>query len=141
MEAITKFCETLYPHFRQRVDSIMNLLDAITSHGYEARSVCLASVKPIVLNANTVASRMPLAMVCRRLIGRVYKRIYLNKTWFNSSAGAPPCSRVDCTPNPGPVAKTFSDKVITHAPNPAPGNKPICVAHAYSCVELLPTDQ
>src|SRR5690606_26593633 len=47
---------------------------------------------------------------------------------------------VDCTPNPRPFANKLADRTITHSPNPAPGNKPICVGHQYSCVSLLPSD-
>ena len=47
---------------------------------------------------------------------------------------------VDCTPNPRPFSRKLADRTITHAPNPAPGNKPICVGHQYSVVTLLPDD-
>ena len=42
------------------------------------------------------------------------------------------------TSNPRPYAKTLEDRVITHSPNPAPSNKPICVGHPYSVIVGLP---
>jgi hypothetical protein len=34
----------------------------------------------------------------------------------------------------------LEDRTITHYPNPAPGNKPICVGHQYSLLSLLPSE-
>ena len=53
----------------------------------------------------------------------------------------PPCFFIDCTPNPRPYSKTLCDKSIVYAPNPAPGNKPICVGHSYSCIALKPSER
>lgn len=42
------------------------------------------------------------------------------------------------TPAVRPYAKTLEDKSIVYSPNPAPGNKPIAVGHAYSVLACLP---
>ncbi|MBF0290499.1 MAG: transposase [SAR324 cluster bacterium] len=44
----------------------------------------------------------------------------------------------DVTPAPRQFSKTLEDRQIVHAPNPAPGNKPIAVGHQFSCVAFLP---
>ena len=44
----------------------------------------------------------------------------------------------DVTPAIRPYAKTLDDKGIVYHPNPAPGNKPIAVGHAYSVLAYLP---
>ena len=53
----------------------------------------------------------------------------------------PNCFLLDCTPNPRPFANKLADRTIVHAPNPAPGNKPICVGHQYSVLALLGQDE
>ncbi len=42
------------------------------------------------------------------------------------------------TPAVRAYAKTLEDKSIIYSPNPAPGNKPIAVGHAYSVFACLP---
>ena len=44
----------------------------------------------------------------------------------------------DVTPAVRAYAKTLEDKSIIYSPNPAPGNKPIAVGHAYSVLACLP---
>ena len=44
----------------------------------------------------------------------------------------------DVTPAVRAYAKTLEDKSIIYAPNPAPGNKPIAVGHAYSVLACMP---
>ncbi len=44
----------------------------------------------------------------------------------------------DVTPAVRAYAKTLEDKSIIYSPNPAPGNKPIAVGHAYSVLAYLP---
>ena len=45
---------------------------------------------------------------------------------------------IDVTPAVRAYAKTLEDKSIIYSPNPAPGNKPIAVGHAYSVLAYLP---
>ena len=44
----------------------------------------------------------------------------------------------DVTPAVRAYAKTLEDRSIVYSPNPAPGNKPIAVGHAYSVLACLP---
>ena len=47
---------------------------------------------------------------------------------------------LDVTPQPRAYAKKLADKTIVHSPNPAPGNRPICIGHSYSIIAgLSPT--
>ena len=46
---------------------------------------------------------------------------------------------VDCTNNNRQFSKTLTDRSMVHAPNPAPGNRPVCVGHQYSMVGLHPS--
>lgn len=132
------FREALYGLFPKRKDAIMNLLDAITSHGRQCNSVVQLS------NANcfkrqyssitdAIADGLPEAK-WDEIEKLVYQQIAAN------SKNKPHRFIVDCTPNPRPYAKKLVDRHITHAPNPAPGNKPICVGHQYSVVTLLPNE-
>lgn len=138
IEEFKKFRETLYSYFNKRPDSIMNLLDALSSQGHRARSVvelseanCFERQYSSITDA--IADGLPEAN------WHGIER-YLFQELFDVSVGKPPCFLVDCTPNPRPFAKKLADRSIVHSPNPAPGNKPICVGHSYSCVALLPTD-
>ena len=138
IEEFKKFRYTLYSFFSKRADAVMNLLDAVSSFGHQARSVVELSEAPCFKRkyssiTDAIADGLP--HVKWDNVQR-----YLFQTLFNASANQPPCFLVDCTPNPRPFANTLKDRSITHSPNPAPGNKPICIGHSYSCVALLPTD-
>lgn len=138
MDAITKLRRALYLNFPTRADAIMNLLDAISSSGHIARSVVQLSESPAFERCYTsitdaIATGLPKAN-WNDLEATAFNQC------FDAKVGEPPCFLVDCTPNPRPFAKTLHDKSIVHAPNPAPGNKPICVGHSYSCTTLLPSD-
>lgn len=132
------FRAALYTHFLKRKDAIMNLLDALTSHGRLCDSVVQLS------NANcferqyssitdAIADGLPEAQ-WDKIKKLVYQQMSENRD------KKPHRFIIDCTPNPRPHAKKIADRHITHAPNPAPGNKPICVGHQYSVLALLPND-
>lgn len=137
-DALIQFRKKIYSFFSKRADSVMNLLDAISSSGHQARSIvelseakCFERQYSSITDA--VADGLPEADW-----GGIAS--YLFQELLGTSTEKPPCFLVDCTPNPRPFARKLKDRTITHCPNPAPGNKPICVGHAYSCVALLPTD-
>ncbi len=137
IEEFKKFRESLYSFFPKRPDAIMNLLDALSSFGHQARSVvelseaeCFERQYSSITDA--IADGLP------KVDWSGIER-HLFHTMIDYSK-EPLCFLLDCTPNPRPFAKTLQDRSITHCPNPAPGNKPICVGHAYSCIALLPAD-
>ena len=48
---------------------------------------------------------------------------------------------LDTTTQSRPFANTLEDRGFQHSPNPAPGNRPITVGHAYSVLAALPEKQ
>ena len=139
MDKLTKFRNHLYSNFPVRADATMNLLDAISSHGHIARSVVQLSEAPSFKRRySSVTDAISNGLTAVNWDGAEQ---LLFKTCFDETVGTPPCFLLDCTPNPRPFAKTLEDKTIVHAPNPAPGNRPICVGHSYSCIALLPIDR
>jgi len=136
--ALIQFRKTLYSFFPKRSDSIINLLDALSSHGHQARSVVeLSEAKRFERQYSSITDAIADGLPEADWNGI---ESFLFQELFDVSAGKPPCFLVDCTPNPRPFSRKLRDRTITHSPNPAPTNKPICVGHAYSCVVLLPTD-
>ncbi|NRB21752.1 transposase [Candidatus Dependentiae bacterium] len=139
IETLKNFRAAIYLFFQKRQDSVMNLLDAISSFGHRSRSVvqlseaeCFERKYSSITDA--IADGLPHAD-WKLLATEQFKAV------FNKEAGKPPCFLIDCTPNPRPFSKKLADRTVTHAPNPAPGNKPICVGHQYSCVALLPDNE
>jgi hypothetical protein len=45
---------------------------------------------------------------------------------------------IDSTTQPRPFADTLEDRAVQYHPNPAPGNQPVTVGHAYSTLAALP---
>ena len=136
-ESLIEFRNMLYTFFPKRRDAIMNLLDALTSHGRQCDSVvqlsnmnCFERQYSSITDA--IADGLPEAYW-----EDIEKWVH-QKT--NNNSDKPHRFVIDCTPNPRPHAKTLVDRHITHAPNPAPGNKPICVGHQYSVLTSLPDD-
>lgn len=139
MDLMKRFRAIIYSLFNKRRDAIMNLLDAISSFGHESQSVVELSEAPCFERQYTsitdaISDGLPhadwQAIEC-----------YQFSTFFNAQSTAPPCFVLDCTSNPRPFANKLADRSIVHSPNPAPGNKPICVGHQYSCVALLSQDE
>ena len=135
---LQQFRETLYTLFPKRKDAIMNLLDALTSQGHQCDSIvqlsnatCFERQYSSITDA--IADGLPEAQweAIRKL---VYQQMETHQET------QPHRFILDCTPNPRPYARKLADRHITHAPNPAPGNKPICVGHQYSVLTLSPVD-
>ncbi len=132
------FRAAVYGCFQKRKDAIMNLLDAVTSTGHQAKSIVQLSQASCFQRqyssiTDAIADGLPHAK-WDQIMPLVYQ-----STASNTSQKMHRFV-LDCTPNPRPFAKKLPDRTITHAPNPAPGNKPICVGHQYSVVALLPDD-
>lgn len=136
---LEKFRLKFYSCFSKRKDAAMNLLDAISSFGHRCKSVVELSESPHFERqyssiTDAVADGLPDAN---------WEEI--EKLTFNTARADSPTAPIvfvtDCTPNPRPFSQVLTDKTVTHAPNPAPGNKPICVGHQYSLLGMLPNDQ
>lgn len=129
------FRQELYPLFHKRKDAVMDLLDALTSHGHQYNSIVQLSNSDFFRReyssiTDAISDGLPHAdwdkiiqLVCKYTIEKKQER--------------PNRFLLDCTPNPRPFANKLADRTIVHAPNPAPGNKPICVGHQYSVLALL----
>ncbi len=131
LQKLMNFRQTIYTLFPKRKDAIMNLLDSLTSHGHHCKSViqlsnasCFERQYSSITDA--IADGLPEAHWpdIRKSVYKEHRGCEYQKT--------PHHFIVDCTPAPRPYAEKLPDRYITHAPNPAPGNKPICVGHQYS---------
>lgn len=136
---IEEFRDKLYLMFPKRKDSIMNLLDALSSHGRKFDSVVQLSnsqhfKRQYSSITDAIADGLPDANW-----DKIRKLIFQYN--YEDSKDKPYRFIVDCTANPRPYSKKLDDRHITHSPNPAPGNKPICVGHQYSVLTLLPNEK
>lgn len=145
---LQEFRMALYELFSKRQDAIMNLLDALTSEGRKCGSIVQLSntswfQRQYSSITDAIADGLPSAQ-WSKIRQLVYKQINVNKNGDkdrgSESNKKPHRFIIDCTPNPRPYAKKLIDRHVTHMPNPAPGNKPICVGHQYSVLALV-TDE
>lgn len=132
------FRRQLFALFPKRRDAVMNLLDALTANGHLCRSVVqLSEAKQFERQYSSITDAIADGLT-RAKWKDLESLVYQTATQNHS----PPVNRflLDCTSNPRPFARTLEDRSITHAPNPAPGNKPIAVGHQYSLLALLPDE-
>ena len=139
-QKLIKFRNELYPLFPNRADAIMNLLDSACSHAHQCNSVISLSEASAFKRqyssiTDAVADGLPKAQW-----DKINKHVYNTFSQDTKESSAPHLFVLDCTGNPRPYSKTCSDRSITHAPNPAPGNKPIAVGHQYSIISALPNN-
>jgi len=132
------FRGALYSLFTKRKDATMNLMDALTSDGAQYDSPVQLSNSEFFEReyssvTDSIADGLP-HVRCKAIPKLIYKYT------IGKAHKLPNRFLVDCTAYPRPFAKKLKDRTIVHAPNPAPGNKPICVGHQYSSVALLPDD-
>jgi hypothetical protein len=134
-EKLQNFRQSLYSLFKKRADSVFNLLDALCRNGHEYKSV-------VELSQSNSFDRQYSSItdaITSGLKEADFKEI--QALVFAATRAAPPKPHLfftDCTANPRPYAKTLIERGIVHAPNPAPGNKPICVGHQYSLLAMAP---
>ena len=135
---LRKFRASLYELFSKRKDAIMELLDALTSCGHRCNSVVELSnsvhfKRQYSSITDAIADGLPEASwtEIRRLV---------YEATIQSKNKVPHRFIIDCTSEKRPYANKLPDRTITHFPNPAPGNKPICVGHQYSILSMLPND-
>lgn len=138
LNQLRSFRQQLFQCFRKRADTIVNLLDAISSHAHRCHSVvqlseATAFERQYSSITDAIADGLPHADW-----KQARQTVYDNAVHQNH---APNIFILDATPNPRPYAYKLNDRTITHYPNPAPGNKPICIGHAYSLIALLPRNQ
>jgi len=128
-----QFREELYQNFNNRADTLMELVDAISSSPH-VRSVVEYSLAPCF----------------RRSYSTIFKAI-AEMTWDERSSAhllspyvPEPQARpfrllgVDVTPQPRQFAQTLADRGMVYQPNTVKGNKPVTIGHQYSTVAALP---
>ena len=136
LNRLKQFRERLYSLLPYRRDALFNLLDALTSRGHESKRIVELSEAKVFERqyssiTDAIADGLPKASFDR-----------IEQTVFEATngAGTEQVFFTDCTSNPRPWARTLTEKSIVHAPNPAPGNKPICVGHQYSVLAMSPSE-
>jgi hypothetical protein len=142
LETLERFRQALYSSFRYRRDSVLDLLDALSSND-RARS-------PVELSLNSCF---------RRQHGALYQAI--QKAYAESEF--PVCSLeaitqgeailatipvpkhrpyqvfgIDETPNERLYAKCLADRQTVHRSTPVPGQVPISLGHNYSILAAMP---
>lgn len=135
---LQQFRQSLYSLFPKRQDALLNLIDANSSFGHQCRSVvelCTAPCFKRQYSSITDAIADGASQIDWSAVSRLFHHSHLTQERSGMRKFV-----MDCTPNPRPFAKSLAERVITHAPNPAPGNKPIAVGHQYSALVELPCD-
>lgn len=139
-QKLIEFRNKLHQLFPKRSDVIMDLLDALCSYAYQCRSVVSLSEAAAFKRqyssiTDAIANGLPEAQW-----SNICQLIYETFIQDANETSEPYRFVLDCTSNPRPYAKTCSDRSIVHAPNQAPGNKPIAVGHQYSVIAALPNN-
>lgn len=133
--ALVQFRHKLYQNFTNRADTLMELVDALSSTS-NARSVVEYCLAPCF----------------RRSYSTLYKAL-AEWSWHQGDLARllapflpPPTQRsfwllgVDVTPQPRPFAQTLPDRSMVYQPNLLAGNIPVTIGHQYSSVALLPEE-
>jgi hypothetical protein len=130
---LPQFRYEVYQHFDKRADTLMELVDALSSNQY-AHSVAELSLAPCF----------------RREYSALYKGIAaceLTNTDLAQLAAPyipPPRQRnfrlvaIDVSSHPRLYSRTLTDRSCVYAPTVIKGNKPITLGHQYSTVVSLP---
>lgn len=132
------FRNSIYLLLLKRKDAIMNLLDAASSHGHHCKSVVQLSTAPCFERQYSSITDA-IADGLSEASWEEIKKLCYKKSKCDEEE-TPNHFIIDCTPNPRPYAKKLVDRHVTHAPNPAPGNKPICIGHQYSVIVSSPAN-
>jgi hypothetical protein len=132
-QELEQFRQQLYQNFNKRADTLMELVDAISSNP-DARSVVEYSLTPCFRRSYSTIFKALKEMewdelLIARLITPYLPRPQQRPYWLLAN---------DVTSQPRPFAPTLPDREVVYQPNPVQGNKPITVGHRYSSLVLLP---
>jgi hypothetical protein len=132
----TRFRLQLYQkHFNKRDDTLMDLVDALSSNT-QAHSVVELSLSPCF--------RRDYNSLFKSLDEYQYYWVHQNLAQLAAPYLPQPENRkfwllgVDVTSCSRPYARKLADKSYVYKPNPLRANKPVTVGHQYSTVCLLP---
>jgi hypothetical protein len=134
-QQLAQFRIEVYQNFNKRADTLMDLVDALSSNR-QARSVVELSLSSCFRRDYTSLFKAIAE----------YKPKKAKKTLAQLAAPylSPPAHRpfwllgVDVTPQSRPYASRLDDRGYVYQPNPIRSNKPITIGHQYSSVFALP---
>jgi len=129
--------EKIYNAFPIRRDANMNLLDALSSYGHRAKSVVELSESPYFERQYSSITDG----IADGLHAAKWQEVRQTIYEAEKNHGDRFIVITDCTPQSRHSAHCLEDRHVTYSPNPAPGNKPICIGHEYSVVAMLPDDK
>jgi len=134
---LKQFREGVYQNFTKRADTLMDLLDALSSN-LSAQTVVELSLSPCfrreysaLFTALDEWEPSQAAKTLAQLAGPYLCKPTRLPFWL---IGA------DVTPQPRRYAFTLTDRSYVYQPNVVKSNKPITVGHAYSSVVLFPEE-
>jgi len=130
---LEQFRQVLYQNFNNRADTLMELVDAISSNP-QARSVVEYSLTPCFRRSYSTIFKAINELEWDELETAHLLAPYLphpeqRSFWLLG---------MDVTPQPRQFAHTLADRGMVYQPNPIKGNKPVTIGHEYSTVVLLP---
>lgn len=145
-EQLKQFRQQLYSSLAYRGDTIMDLLDALSSNT-TAKSAVELSLNPLFRRGygsiydgiqqfsqsvgveTTAEERRAQEQQLMQLIGSYLPTPQQQKYWLLG---------VDVTPAPRRFADTLTDRGYVYHPNTIAGNKPVTIGHQYSALVLFP---
>jgi DDE superfamily endonuclease len=141
LRPLQNFRDALHLLFPQRADTLLDLLDALSSNLF-ARSPAELSLNPLfrrtynslydgIQNFGVPAQGTPPVFTRQLLdlIGPLLPAPQRRKFWLFG---------IDVTPTARPFARCLADRAFVYQPNPIGGNTPITIGHAYSMLAALP---
>lgn len=138
---LLSFRQTVYNAFNYSCDAAMNLVDALSS--YPARSVIELSLSPHFERAHhSIARAIQDYHNGRNNKSSDSSKASPQQSFLDGLIRHAPAPKeqpyrflsVDVTPQRKPYAHTLSSRHVVHAYTPTPGQKPIAIGHAISCV-------
>jgi hypothetical protein len=132
---LAQFRQQVYQNFNKRADTLMNLVDALSSNT-RARSVVELSLEACfqrdysslfkaIADFDPGQEEKNLAQLAAPYLPQPQRRPF----WLLG---------VDVTPQSRPYADTLEDRSYIYQPTPIKSNKPITIGHPYSSVFCLP---
>ena len=134
IQKLKKFRNNLHALFTKRPDALFNLLDALSRDGHQFKSVVeLSQSSSFERGYSSITDG-----ITRGLAHADFNKIgHLVFSHTRAEPNKPHLFFTDCTANPRPFARVMQERGVVHSPNPAPGNKPICVGHQYSLLAIF----
>ncbi len=145
LSILEQFRNDVYTWFSQRADTLMDLLDALSSNT-TARSVVELSEHSLFRRQySSIHNGIEHLFVSNSEESRLLERQEWEHALIRLLVPYLPRPTLrfwllgtDVTSAARPFARTLSDRTFVYKPNPVKGVKPITIGHQYSVVALLP---